>query len=204
MDSGLEINQALFDKASLGILMSLGLAEKSFNSPNYIKINDETTIIDIISAYNIFMTNRRQEDFNLLLEVSKDDIKVFSKKPTITLCHSCGEKDKRVVLFQNNQIQKQYSLDKINKKLLQLLTLEYLDLNLELNENVREIMIGNSSFNQDLVFDSLVGIIGDKIFGCHIEPEQTDLQLEPHIISGSCLSLVNRIISHSVFNEPLK
>ena len=204
METGLEINQVLFDKASLGILMNLGLAEKSSNFPNHIKIRDETTIIDIMSAYSVFMTNIGQEDFNLLLEVFNDDMKVFSKKPSINLCHSCEEKDKPVVLFKNNQTGKQSSSNKINKKLLQLLTLEYLDLNRELNQSVREIMIGNRSFNQDLVFDSLVGIVGDKIFGCHIEPDQTDFELEPHIISGSCLSLVNRIISHSVFNEPLK
>ena len=192
--SNREIQKDLLDDSIIKILMKYGLIEESSESQKHFRVDSQTTIIDIISAYNMLVMGRTEKQDHVLLEVSKGEKKVYPKKIGIKRCEQC-ENDRRAVLHHiTDEVGTQFFVRKVKESGFELFPLVYFDVILVLDGNDEITIIGKHHTDRELNFDSVIGIFSDKIFGCHIEANKSNLQISTDIFSGSCLSLIRRIV----------
>ena len=194
MNANISIDRDQLDESITEHLISGNIIKKSFSSPDSIIIQSDLTMLSILSAYaHIFKTTSDKDSLTLLLNISKDGKTVFSTMPESKSCESCElSKENEFMLMENIIIKQSYSnYHDINFDLLQL------DYFVSQNEAVKRqngAFFGKHHFNEELAFDSMIGITTDKILGCHIEQRLPNVYHKPLTLSGACLSLIQRIL----------
>ncbi|MDG2355119.1 MAG: transglycosylase domain-containing protein [Paracoccaceae bacterium] len=192
--SNREIQKDLLDDASIKILMNYGLIEEISESQKYFRVDSQTTIIDVISAYNMLVIGETEKKEHVLLEVSKGEQKVYPKKIGIQKCEQCQNDRKAVLHHITDEVGTQYFVRKAKENGFELFPLVHFDVIVGLDGNDEITLLGKHHTDGELNFDSVIGIISDKMFGCHIEAKKSNLQISPDTFSGSCLSLIQRIV----------
>ncbi len=193
--SNREIPKDLLDDASIKILMNFGFIKENLESQKHFRVDSQATIIDVISAYNMLLIGSLKKQGHVLLQISKGEQKVFPKKLKIEKCRQC-EKDKKALLHHiSNEIGSHFFVRKVKENGFEFFPLVYFDVIAESDGNGKITLIGKHHTDKELNFDSVIGIVSDKIFGCHIEANKSNLKIDSDIFSGSCLSLIQRIVS---------
>ena len=77
---------------------------------------------------------------------------------------------------------------------LDLLQLDYFVSQNEAEKKQNNAFFGKHHFSEEFAFDSMIGITADKIFGCHIEQRLSSVYSKPLMLSGACLSLIQRVL----------
>ncbi len=113
-------------------------------------------------------------------------------------CSSCQGEQEMYELSKLADFDFNSQENKVDKNILELFNLEHFELSKEIDGTQEMTLIGKHEFDKDLFFDSVIGIISDKVFGCHLELDQANIQLDPNILLGSCFSVIKRILSHDI------
>lgn len=197
-NSEIEIEPLLFNPITLNLFTILDLVRKNTDEKKGITINNESSIFDIISTYNILINNKRRTRANLLLEIYNRNEKIFPYINESESCLGCKKNEWPNIKINLTNPANGSFLENVDSRFLDLLGLDRFNLVTESMNEERSVLIGVNNFNEEFYFDSLIGIVSDKAFGCHIEQNQDTFSTEMVNFEGACISLIKKILNQSI------
>ncbi len=196
-----QFDRKLFYEETLKTLSNLGVIEQSSIITDDIKIKSNSTIFESMAAYTIFFSNSNKRKLTMLDAIYSGEQKLFPYDSDKKVCDTCDQ-DKsneaisgvRNVLFDPLFLEDQRGANIIRN----LLNFDEYEIIPSSDNQNNVVLTGKHKFDQELSFDSLIGVVSDKVFGCHIELEEPNLSLNTDFVSGACLSLVSQIVSQEM------
>ena len=183
-----------FDDTILDFLLSVNAVEKNLSFPNTVNIQSDLTLLSVLSAYaGLFKDEINKDPITLLLEIAKDEKKILPPTLKNKLCNSCVSSESQASLNTNTKSDVLYQRTTKNQIILEMVKWELFDFGLEIVKSKDTVFFINNQFNEDLVFESVIGIVADKLFGCHIEQRQSNVYPQINMLPGRCLPLIHRI-----------
>ena len=133
-----------------------------------------------------------------MIEIHKSEKRIFPKEAEMEACSNCQGEQEMYELSKLADFGFNSQENKVDKNILELFNLERFELSMEIDGAQEMTLIGKHEFDKDLFFDSVIGIISDKVFGCHLELDQANIKPSPksgmffHIKLqfGFCCSLI--------------